>query len=148
MLKKVRMEDIDSIFNMEEMCFGPDAWPRKAFEDELSGNFARTSAVIRDGTGNVIAYRISRTFMDETEILKLAVHPLHRRKGLAKLLLRDALNSVRGTVLLEVASDNKEAIMLYSGMGFKKLAVRKNYYRGSGRDAFVMAAEASEKCET
>jgi len=144
-LEKFGMEDIDSVFEMEKICFGPDAWPRTAFEQELSGVLARGSAVIRNGAGNVIAYRISRTLMDETEILKLAVHPLHRRKGLAKLLLRDALNAVRGSVFLEVASDNKEAIMLYSGMGFRKIAVRKNYYRRSGRDAFVMTAEAGKE---
>lgn len=139
MVEKALKEDADSIIEMEKICFDRDSWPREVFEEELSGGEARRATVVRDENGKVIAYCFSRIFIDAMEIFKLAVHPVHRRKGLAKLLLRDALGRLqKGAVSLEVAADNKEAVMLYSGLGFRRVAVRKNYYRNSGRDALVM----------
>lgn len=135
-------EDLETLGEMEEICFERDAWPRSALKEELSGGFARRFTVVRDGNGRPVAYCICRTLTGETEIFKLAVHPLHRRKGLATLLLRDALaHTGRGRVTLEVAADNKEAIILYSGMGFRLTGERKNYYGGSGRDALLMSLE-------
>ncbi|QMU56656.1 MAG: ribosomal-protein-alanine N-acetyltransferase [Candidatus Mycalebacterium zealandia] len=139
MVEKARKEDVGSIVEMEKICFDRDAWPLKVFEEELSGGAARRATIVRDARGGVIAYCFSRIFIDAMEIFKIAVHPVHRRKGLAKLLLRDALECLKsGTISLEVATDNKEAIMLYCEFGFRRVAVRKNYYQGSGRDALVM----------
>ncbi len=58
------------------------------------------------------------------------------------MLLRDALEHLgEGVASLEVATDNTEAVALYSKMGFQKTAIRKNYYRNCGRDALVMTVE-------
>lgn len=145
-INKARSEDIDAILEMEKMCFTYDAWPPKMLEEEIANVFAR-SKVVRNSAGEAVAYCISRTVMDEMQILKLAVHPLHRRKGLAKMLLRDSVRHLgRGLVTLEVAVDNADAISLYSKMGFEKTTVRENYYRGGrlqgGTDAFVMTMKA------
>ena len=137
-------EDFESVSAMEELCFEKDAWPSAALKEEISGGFARRSTVVRGADGRPVAYCICRTLMNETEIFKLAVHPLHRRKGLAKLLLEDMLaHTDGGRVTLEVAADNMDAIMLYCGMGFRAVGERRNYYRGSGRDAVVMSLEVS-----
>ncbi|WP_462137061.1 ribosomal protein S18-alanine N-acetyltransferase [Candidatus Mycalebacterium sp.] len=139
MVEEALKEDAGSIVEMEKICFDRDAWPRKVFDEELSGGAARRATVVRDTGGGVIAYCFSRIFIDAMEIFKIAVHPVHRRKGLAKLLLRDALEHLgRGTISLEVATDNKEAIMLYCELGFRRVAMRRKYYHGSGRDALVM----------
>lgn len=134
--------DAAGIVEMEKLCFGRDAWPRTAIMEELSGGFGRRAAVIRDGEGKAVAYCISRSFMDMAEVFKIAVHPLHRRKGFAKLLLKDAARHLKlGTISLEVAADNKEAVALYAEQGFRVVGERKNYYRSSGKDAIVMAME-------
>jgi len=147
-INKARPEDIDAILEMEKMCFTYDAWTPKMLEEEISNSnvFARSN-VVRNSAGEAVAYCISRTVMDEMQILKLAVHPLHRRKGLAGMLLRDSMRHLgRGLVTLEVAVDNTDAISLYSKMGFEKTTVRENYYRGGrlrdGTDAFVMTMQA------
>ncbi|MCY3973008.1 MAG: GNAT family N-acetyltransferase [Candidatus Dadabacteria bacterium] len=137
-------EDFESVAEMEKLCFERDAWPAAALKEEMSGGFARRSTVVRGADGRPVAYCICRTLMNETEIYKLAVHPLHRRRGLAKLLLRDALaRAGGGRVMLEVATDNMDAIFLYCGMGFRAVGERRKYYGGSGRDAVVMSLETS-----
>ena len=135
-------EDIESVAGMEKLCFEKDAWPPAALKEEMSGGFARRSTVVRGADGRPVAYCICRTLMNETEIYKLAVHPLHRRRGLAKLLIEDALAHMGGgRATLEVAADNMGAILLYCGMGFRAVGERRKYYRGSGRDAVVMSLE-------
>ncbi len=138
-VEKARVEDTDAILKIEKICFPEDAWSSDIFREELSGGLIRRSTVVRDGSGKTVAYCISRCMMGEMQIFKLAVHPLHRRKGLAKALLRDALEHLgRGKATLEVAAGNVAAISLYYETGFRKIGVREKYYRKSGRDALVM----------
>ncbi len=145
MIEKADKHDIDAIMDMEKMCFDRDAWPRRMIEEEIAGGTGRRARVVRDKNGTAVAYCIARAFMDEMEIFKLAVHPFHRRKGMALTLLRDAMRDLgRGSITLEVAADNKEAILLYSKTGFKTLGLREKYYSNSGRDALIMRAVIGE----
>lgn len=136
--EKAHAGDIASILRIEEMCFTYDAWPAKTFESEIPAGLAGRSTVVRDCRGEAVAYCVSRILMNEAQVFKIAVHPLHRRRGLAKALLRDVMERSE-RVTLEVAAGNTAAISLYMKMGFRKTAVRENYYRG-GRDAVVMQA--------
>ncbi|EUA07381.1 putative ribosomal-protein-alanine acetyltransferase, RimI [Mycobacterium xenopi 4042] len=44
----------------------------------------------------------------------------------------------RGTVYLEVRTDNAAAIALYRSAGFVNVGLRRRYYRVSGADAYTM----------
>src|ERR1700747_790592 len=69
----------------------------------------------------------------EAEILDVAVPTRHRRKGYARLLLKNflALAQKRGTseILLEVRESNVAALALYREFGFQAAGRRPNYYR-------------------
>lgn len=79
--------------------------------------------------------------LDELQITAVAVHPDHRRQGLALqllealLLLGQEAGATRAT--LEVASTNGAARALYAGLGFSDVAVRRAYYR-NGDDAVIL----------
>jgi len=83
----------------------------------------------------------------QADILTLYVHPDHRRQGLARALLTDALNTVRSKgcegLTLEVDATNLAAISLYEAQGFQKRGKRVGYYRNpvskTQGDALVMA---------
>lgn len=79
---------------------------------------------------------------DEAELLTVAVHPDHRRQGLAKALLTSAeeclLADGARLVHLEVAADNPGAIALYEALGYQVSGRRKGYYR-RGADSRVDA---------
>jgi ribosomal-protein-alanine acetyltransferase len=89
--------------------------------------------------GEMIAYLVwRRTFTDEFEILSLATHPQHRRKGVARALLHAFCVKYRGDVFLEVRESNHSAIAFYEAMGFERTGVRHAYYEDTGEGAIVM----------
>jgi ribosomal-protein-alanine acetyltransferase len=75
---------------------------------------------------------------DEAEILTLAVHPEHRRRGAGSALLRTFLAGRCGRVLLEVRSSNLPARRLYERFGFTEFARRRGYYQSPPEDAVVL----------
>jgi ribosomal-protein-alanine N-acetyltransferase len=80
--------------------------------------------------------------VDELHILKLAVHPEHRREGIASDVLTHCLNN-HGlkhitTALLDVRAGNTAAIGLYKKLDFHIVGQRPNYYFDTGEDALLM----------
>jgi ribosomal-protein-alanine N-acetyltransferase len=89
--------------------------------------------------GEMVAYLVwRRTFTDEFEILSLATHPGHRRKGLARALVHEFCSANHGDVFLEVRETNSGAIAFYETLGFQKTGVRHSYYANNGEGAIVM----------
>jgi len=76
----------------------------------------------------------------------VGVVPEHRGKGIAKALvalITDWAKTQGSTaMMLEVKTDNLEAIGLYESLGYSKLNVRKDYF-GVGLDAQIMRLELS-----
>ena len=90
--------------------------------------------------------------MDEAELLTIAAHPDHRRKGLAQNLMQSWTQAAaaRGarTAFLEVAADNAGAIALYLRCGFVETGRRKGYYArpDAGRvDALLFARDLTDR---
>ncbi len=84
----------------------------------------------------------------EAEIATLAVQPAHRRQGIGRALLQQALEyaCAQGPVqrvFLEVRADNTAAQALYRAFGFAVVGRRRGYYRTpQGRvDALIMRRE-------
>lgn len=74
----------------------------------------------------------------ENEVLNLAVAPAARRRGIARQLLRHALEASPGDWFLEVRASNLAAIRLYESLGFEAAGHRPGYYRTSPEAAIVM----------
>jgi ribosomal protein S18 acetylase RimI-like enzyme len=76
----------------------------------------------------------------EAELLRLAVSPGARRRGLARQLLEVSEAFLRsegiGTLFLEVRSSNQAARSLYEATGWKLQRARKAYYQ-DGEDALI-----------
>lgn len=82
--------------------------------------------------GDQRAFVLARIIADEAEVLTIATHPDHRRKGLARNLLERFHEAARTrgavTAFLEVAADNDAAITLYQGCGYTQVGARRAYY--------------------
>ncbi len=78
--------------------------------------------------------------VDELQITAVAIHPDHRRQGLARQLLEAMLQAGREAgaerATLEVGRANGAARALYAALGFREVAVRAGYYR-NGDDALI-----------
>ena len=79
----------------------------------------------------------------------MAVHPDHRRMGIACLLINNLMricvvNNMK-FLNLEVRESNCNAISLYSKLGFEKVGLRKNYYKNPNENAVLMTKYLVER---
>ena len=74
--------------------------------------------------------------------MRIAVAPGLRGQGLSRRLMDRMVSSAREQgardLTLEVRSGNETAISLYKAYGFKREAVRREYYRDPKEDAWIM----------
>jgi len=110
------------------VAFGREHWP---FGDE--------PFKVAEINGETVAYLVwRRTYTDEFEILSIATHPQHRRKGLGRALIREFCSGNKGDVFLEVRESDLGAIAFYERLGFKRTGIRHAYYADNGDGAVVM----------
>ena len=74
----------------------------------------------------------------EADIVRVAVLPEHRNKGIAKAVLTKSLEYASGEVFLDVRESNSAAISLYKSLGFEDTGVRKDYYSDPTENAVLM----------
>lgn len=90
--------------------------------------------LIAELEGRPAGFALTRSIVDEAELLLIAVHPDARRCGVGAALLEAVLDGCRqrsvDRVFLEVRACNS-AIGLYTSFGFCKVGERRNYYRGA-----------------
>ena len=132
-------QDATGIAELEDMIFN-DAWSYRDVQDLICTEGGMCFTAISEG--KVIAYVIGRLIAPEGEIYRVAVRPEMRQRGIGYRLLDYAVKTSKGQGLerlfLEVRSQNIPAINLYTAYGFKKIAVRKNYYKNPQDDAIIM----------
>jgi ribosomal-protein-alanine N-acetyltransferase len=117
----------------------PAPWSEADFASVLTAN--GTFAV-----GDGRAFALGRVVLDEVELLTIATHPDHRRRGLARACLAafEAEARARGARFahLEVAAVNAAAVALYEAAGWTHAGRRRGYYRtpeGVHFDALLMS---------
>lgn len=129
-----------------ERLSSPTPWTQGLFLHELQLPFSRVRVAqsAGNGTSAVVGYACWWLVAEEAHILNLAVHPDHRRRGIAgsfvKLILADADEQRASSVTLEVRRDNVAARELYRRFAFVECGVRRDYY-GRGDDAIIMTRE-------
>ncbi len=81
------------------------------------------------GNASLVPFRFKRRRL--YLIANVAVHPDHRRRGIARILTERALAHAKerrvASVWLHVRDDNPGAIRLYTGLGFRERARRTNW---------------------
>jgi [ribosomal protein S18]-alanine N-acetyltransferase len=140
-VRQAGAEDIDALVQLEAASFH-DPWPREMLECELAHPRALVLLAARGEAP--VGYASFRQAADEAELLRLAVDPAERRRGVARALVTAGLDHLRhGDIqvcFLEVRVDNEPAIQLYRALGFGVAGRRRAYYR-DGTDAIVFALE-------
>ena len=85
---------------------------------------------------------IARSAAGEAELLTLCVMPTCRGLGLARALMRVAIDALRTSgvtqLFLEVEDGNRAALRLYSSLGAVRVGRRKGYYE-HGADAAMFS---------
>ena len=140
-IRRMRREDLTQAAALEEKCFGADAWSMQAFADALEDENALYLTCIVDEEGLIAYCGIWRSFEDG-DITNVAVDERYRKKGFARLLLRELMQKSAASGVenftLEVRESNLPAIRLYESLGFVTEGIRKNFYRNPNENALIM----------
>lgn len=136
-IRPMRPADLPGVLAIEGSVFA-DPWSPRMLRQSLDD-----LALVAEGEGGaVVGYLFARAAADEGELLNLAVHPDHRRRGLARRLSETALGMLRmegvRRVFLEVRESNLSARSFYEIIGFRELGRRPGYYSRPREDALVL----------
>jgi ribosomal-protein-alanine N-acetyltransferase len=89
--------------------------------------------------GATLGFALTRSVLDESELLLLAVDPLWRGRSIGSMLVNHCIVTARlagiKTMNLEVRSTNSAAY-LYRKLGFEHINTRPSYYRGADGKLF------------
>ena len=144
MIKIIPMTDthVSSVAELEAMCFS-DPWSINSVASELNNPLALWLVAIEEE--KVVGYVGSQTVMGETDMMNVAVHPEHRRCGIARMLIEALVFALKEheshCLTLEVRASNEPAIALYTALGFNEAGRRPNYYRNPKEDALILRKE-------
>ena len=109
-----------------------------AFED------GRFYAIALENQGEPIGIVTFSIAVDTADIEGVVVVSSERRKGYGVKLIDKAEQEMIALgvtkAFLEVREGNTPAKMLYSGLGYNQISIRKNYYN-DGENAIVMAKD-------
>ena len=138
--------DLPVFVSLDKQLFPYSPWSASQYKEEFS-SATRHFVVALDEEQRIIGYAgVFAPGAVEADILTVGVVPEHRGKGIAKALMAlitDWATAQGSTaMMLEVKTDNLEAIGLYESLGYLKLNVRKDYF-GAGLDAQIMRLELS-----
>ena len=138
--------DLSVFVSLDKELFPYSPWSASQYKEEFSSP-TRHFVVAIDETESIVGYAgVFAPGAVEADILTVGVVPAHRGKGIAKALMAlitDWANAQGSTaMMLEVKTDNHEAIGLYESLGYSTLNIRKDYF-GAGLDAQVMRLKLS-----
>ncbi len=134
-IKKLTNEYVSAVAEIEKSCFS-NPWDEKAIMAELDNQCSEIYIAVENGIA--AGYANIYTVLDEMDIVRVAVLPEFRRKGVATDILNTVLAEKQGTVYLDVRESNYPAISLYKSLGFVDTGVRKNYYTNPTENAVLM----------
>jgi ribosomal-protein-alanine N-acetyltransferase len=142
-LEPMQVEDVPAVMSIEQASFS-NPWPKEAFIEEIRKNaFSHpTIACPRASRERIVCgYLIPWIVFEELHIQNVAVHPLHRGRGLGRHLVEEALEIGKRSgcrvALLEVRESNAIARALYVSMGFREAGKRNKYYSHPQEHAII-----------
>ncbi len=131
--------DLIRVKEIEQLSF-PEPWSHQALEYMLSWHpkGCWVAAVHKE----VVGYSIHvLEYKDLGHLLKLAVDPIWRRKGIGKALVLRLMDELRAinvkSLKLEVRESNSAARIMYKSLGFIETRKVPRYYF-NGEDAVIM----------
>ena len=164
-VEPMRLRDIKEVMEIEHDSF-PSPWSARAYRRELLDNALSHYFVVRQrqmerlGLGLLARIRHSLgvgarspvlghagfwLMAGEAHISTIAVQPDWRRRGVGELLLVAMLDQATeleaDIATLEVRVSNGTAQNLYRKYGFRRVGLKRHYYRDRDEDALTMSTE-------
>ena len=127
-LAPMREADLAEVLAIESAIY-THPWTLGNFADSLRAGY--DCFTWRVG-GELVGYFILMAAAGEAHLLNLSIAARHQRRGHGSELLHEAVAMARrrgaGNIFLEVRPSNQAAQSLYTRFGFRRIAVRRDYY--------------------
>jgi ribosomal protein S18 acetylase RimI-like enzyme len=137
MPERLTVEAAESCAAVHALC-DPEYWSASEYA-KLIGSMQAVGCMSE--AGQLCGFLIFQGIEECIDVVYICVHPLFRRKKIAKGLMEYMFKSNPGAdVFLEVRKDNAGAFDFYVGLDFKPINKRLNYYkdRSGSMDAIVL----------
>lgn len=132
-----RPGDLAGLAEIERSSF-PSAWSERVLRRQIRQ--PRASCLVLELGDRIAGFFLFAEEPDGLHLINLAVHPRHRREGLAShaLELLESMAAERGAarVVLEVRESNLAAQLLYRKAGYLAVEIVPRYY--GNEDAYRM----------
>ncbi len=139
---QIKETDAKELAVLDEKCFS-SPWSEASFLNEAKNPLAQY--VIARIDDKIVGYAGFWAVTNEGQITNIAVLKEYRRQKIAHKMLKELINIAKTKDLkvlsLEVRESNLAAINLYSQFNFKKVGLRKNYYKNPIENALLMDLE-------
>ena len=137
-VRTAKREDFAKVMEIEVLSF-PTPWKQEFFEKISKDIFLVFDE--EEISGYLIAVCCYKNIT--ATIMKMAVHPEHRRKGVATVLIKQTLEILKGKkikdVCLNVEITRNPAIALYEKFGFEIIqTIHMDYEDDLADDAFYI----------
>ncbi|CAM3310632.1 GNAT family N-acetyltransferase [Nocardioides dubius] len=142
LLRPAAPADGAALAALDATGFVSDRWDADAWLSELDAPGRRV--VLAEADGVVVAAIVTMVLGEVADLVRIVVHPAHRRGGLARRLVVEAAQAAQSAgaerMLLEVSSINDGAIAFYLDLGFTWIDLRPRYYRDDSDALILMRA--------
>lgn len=139
---QITESDAKELANLDEQCFSVP-WSENSFLNDAKNPIAEY--IIARIDNKIVGYAGFWQVLDEGQITNIAVLKEFRRQKIAQKMLFELIEKAKSKNLkilsLEVRESNLAAINLYSGLNFKTVGIRKNYYKNPTENAVLMDLE-------
>ena len=146
-IRPMTVDDIPAVHVLDVLSFTLP-WSERSLIYEVSQNSAARAWIAeidQPQEQRIVGMLVLWIILDEAHIATLAVHPDFRRKGIARVIMENALNAafVEGarSSQLEVRAGNQVALKMYQQLGYKVVNRRKHYYHDNQEDALLLTLE-------
>ena len=134
--------DLDKISTIENET-NKYPWSLNNFKSSLE---AGNSSIVLKDKKNILGYAFFSVIGTDSHLLNITISKNYQGRGHGKRILEQVLfqSKVLGAtiIFLEVRESNYKAIDFYEKFGFKRDAIRYNYYDGNPReDALLMSMQ-------
>ena len=141
-LQLASFSDLDQISTIEKET-NKYPWSPNNFQSSME---AGNSSIVLKYKKNILGYAFFSVVGTDSHLLNITVSKNYQGRGYGKKILEKVLfqSKVLGAtiVFLEVRVSNYKAINFYEKFGFKRDAVRYNYYDGNPKeDALLMSKQ-------
>jgi len=140
MIRKVTIADLEELHRIEKLCFKKERYS-KSFLLHLLESPNIYSAIFEENK-RIVGSVIISFHKNTARIVSIAVAPLYRKKGIGRKLLNSAEEKAQQlnikNIVLEVSTENNDAVNFYLSNKYKVDCIIENYYSG-GMDAYRMS---------